>query len=37
MNQELNELTQAIPGVVYQFRVNPNGSCLVLMKNIQQH
>jgi diguanylate cyclase (GGDEF)-like protein/PAS domain S-box-containing protein len=26
MNQVLNELTQAIPGVVYQFRVNPDGS-----------
>ncbi len=26
MNQVLNELTQAIPGVVYQFRVNQDGS-----------
>lgn len=26
MSQELNELTKAIPGVVYQFRVAPDGS-----------
>lgn len=26
MNQELNELTHVIPGVVYRFRINPNGS-----------